>query len=106
MVRFNETGTIDARNGGAFRADLKLRYVPGTVYHVRMVVDVPAKSYSVFVTPSGQHEAALALNYAFRSQQSSVRTLRKLVLAGFKAKNAAFRGTHRVTGVSVTAISR
>ena len=101
MVRFNESGTIDVRNGAFFGADQTLNYSAGKTYRMRMVVDLPKKTYSVFVTPPGQPEVALAKNYAFRSQQSSVQVLRKIVLAGFNQKNSPFRGPHRVNGVSL-----
>jgi hypothetical protein len=103
MVRFNEQGSIDVRNAGVFKADQSVGYSAGKVYRVRMLVDVPKKTYSVFVTAPGQPEAAIARDYAFRSQQSSVQVLRKIVLAGFKAKNEPFTGPHRVSGVSVKA---
>jgi hypothetical protein len=52
IVRFNDTGTIDVRNGGAFRADQVLGYSANNVYRVRMVVNVAGNTYSVFVTHS------------------------------------------------------
>jgi len=101
IVRFNDTGTIDVRNGGAFRADQVLGYSANKVYRVRMVVNVAGNTYSVFVTPPGQPEATLASNYAFRTQRSAVQSLATLVLAGFKGSNGFFTGAHRVTGVSL-----
>ena len=100
IVRFNDTGKIDARNGGAFAADQALAYSANQAYRVRMVVDMAKKTYSVFVTPAGQAEVALARNYAFRSGQGSVQSLGKLVLAGFKGPNG-FTGPHRVSGFSL-----
>jgi hypothetical protein len=101
IVRFNDTGTIDVRNANAFRADQVLAYAAGKVYRVRMLVDVAANTYSVFVTPPGQPEVPLASNYAFRSQRLAVKSLGQLVLAGFKDPNGYFKGAHRVTGVSI-----
>jgi hypothetical protein len=105
MVRFNDTGAIDVRDGGSFRADQALAYSARKTYRVRMVVDVPRKSYSVFVAPPGQPELALARNYAFRGQPAPGQALRKIVLAGFKEKNWPFAGPHRVSGLSVKEIS-
>jgi len=101
MVRFNDAGAIDVRNGGSFRADRELGYSANKVYRMRMVIDVARKTYSVFVAPAGQPEVQLAANYAFRSQQSGVQALGKIVLAGFKNANGFFIGAHRVSGVSV-----
>ena len=105
IVRFNDSGMIDARNGGTFRADQALGYSANKVYRVRMVIDVAGRAYSVFVTPAGQAEVPLAKNYAFRTQRIDVKSLSKLVLAGFKGPDGFFKGAHRVTGVSVKAVS-
>ena len=79
-VRFNNTGTIDARNGGAYAADTQVPYVPGAKYHFRLQVDPAAHRYSVYVTPPGAAEKTLAANYAFRSEQASVSSLNNWVL--------------------------
>ena len=100
IVRFNDTGTIDVRNGNSFAADQKLGYAAGKTYRIRMVVDMAKKTYSVFVAPAGGGEVALATNYDFRSGQGSVRSLGKLVLAGYKGPNG-FAGGHRVSGISL-----
>jgi len=105
IVRFNDTGTIDVRDGNSFRTDQTLRYSANKVYRVRMAINIASKTYSVFVTPAGEPEVSLARNYAFRSQQSGVKALRKLVLAGFKGSGGFFPGKHRVSGVSLKAIS-
>ena len=103
IVRFADTGAIDVRNGGSFRADQVLKYAANQVYRIRMVVDVASRTYSVSVTPPGQPEVLLARNYAFRSQQSGVKSLGKIVLAGFTGSSGFFAGSHRVTGVSLKA---
>ena len=78
IVRFNSSGKIDARNGGAYSALASIPYVAGTTYRVRMVVNVPTHSYSVYVTPSGGIEQAVGLNYAFRTEQAAASTLSAL----------------------------
>jgi hypothetical protein len=104
IVRFNDGGTIDVRNGGVFAAEQKLPYSAGKTYRVRMVIDIPKKTYSVFVTPAGQAEVTLATNYAFRSGQGSVQSLGKLVLAGYKGPNG-FVGPHRISGITLKALA-
>jgi hypothetical protein len=104
IVRFNEHGTIDVRNGGAFRADQRLAYTGNKPYRVRMVIDVRSRTYSVFVTPPGETEVTLAKNYAFRSTQSDVKTLTKIVLAGYTDRSGYFKGPHRVTGFALKAL--
>jgi unsaturated chondroitin disaccharide hydrolase len=103
IVRFNEHGTIDVRNGGSFRADQNLAYSANKAYRVRMVIDVKSKIYSVFVIPPGQPEIALARNYAFRSTQAAVQALSKIVLAGYTGSDGFFKGPHRITGFALKA---
>jgi hypothetical protein len=100
LVRFNDSGAIDVRNGSSFAADQKLGYEAGRSYRVRIAVDMAKKIYSVFVAPAGGAEVALAKDYAFRSGQGSVQSLGKLVLAGYKGADG-FAGGHRVSGVAV-----
>jgi hypothetical protein len=75
IVRFNSTGTIDARNGGAYAASTTIAYSGGVTYHVRLVINVPAHTYSIFVTPAGSTERTLGSNFAFRTEQNTVNGL-------------------------------
>jgi hypothetical protein len=78
IARFNPTGDIDARNGGAYQAAATIPYTTGTTYHFRMVVNVPAHTYSVFLDPPPGSLAAsqiVASNYAFRTEQGAVTSL-------------------------------
>ena len=40
QVRFNNTGTIDVRNGGAYQADTSVHYTAGTSYHFQVYVNM------------------------------------------------------------------
>ncbi len=71
IVRFNSSNTIDVRNGSAYAANVSVPYSAGTSYHFVMVVDVATDTYSVYVTPQGGSQIALATNYAFRTQQAT-----------------------------------
>jgi hypothetical protein len=75
IVRFNTAGNIDARNGGAYAAASAIPYSANTTYHFRLVVNVPARTYSAYVTPAGGSEIAVGENFAFRSEQASVSQL-------------------------------
>jgi len=74
-ARFNPTGNIDARNGGAYAAASTIAYAPNTTYAFRVVANVPARTYSVYVTPAGGSEVTVGSNYAFRTEQASVASL-------------------------------
>lgn len=71
ITRFNPAGNIDVRNGPAYNADVAVPYVAGSAYHFRVTINPGAHTYSVYVTPPGQAEIALASNYAFRSEQAT-----------------------------------
>lgn len=97
IVRFSTADVIDVRNGGAYAADTNLAYSADTTYHVRMVVDIPNATYSVYITPQGQSETALATDYAFRTEQASITSIDHWTL------NAAFStGPHTVSNLTIT----
>lgn len=80
IVRFNTTGTIDARNGSGYGALTSIPYSANNLYRIRTVVNVPSKTYSVYVTAPGGSEQLLAQNYAFRTEQQSVTSLNNFVV--------------------------
>jgi len=75
MVRFNPTGSIDARKGSAYAAATSVPYSAGVSYAFRVVVNVSAKTYSVYVTSPGGSEKTLASGYAFRTEQAAVTSI-------------------------------
>jgi hypothetical protein len=75
VVRFNASGDIDARNGGAYAAASTIPFSAGVSYHFRFVVSVSSHTYSIYVTPSGGSEITVGSNYAFRTEQASVTSL-------------------------------
>jgi hypothetical protein len=95
IVRFNNSGAIDVRNGSAYAAQAKVPYTAGKSYHFQMAVDVPSHSYTVYVTPRGGAAILLAQNYAFRTEQASVTSL------GNVGKGAA-AGDATVSNIAIT----
>lgn len=73
-VRFNNTGMIDARNGGSFVAATAIPYTAGTAYHFILDVNVGTHSYNAYVM-LGSQQVAIGTNLAFRTQQASVSSL-------------------------------
>jgi hypothetical protein len=73
--RFNQSGFIDARNGGSYAAVNSVPYTPNQTYRFRFVISLSSHTYSLYVTPSGQPEQIVASNYAFRTEQQSVTSL-------------------------------
>src|SRR5438445_731383 len=80
IVRFNATGAIDARNGGAYAAAAAIPYTAGTAYHFRLDVNLPAHTYDIYVTPAGSTERLLGGGFAFRTEQAAVSALNNLGL--------------------------
>lgn len=79
IVRLNEQGYIDARDGGSYRADAPFSYAPkGWLSHqwVKMDVDIPTHRYTVTAWHDGQGDTTtIASNYAFRTEQQSLTRL-------------------------------
>ena len=78
IVRFNNAGQIDVRNGSGYGQDAALNYTAGVSYHIRMVVATQQGTYSVYVTPAGGAETLIARNYSFRTEQASTQSLNNL----------------------------
>jgi predicted outer membrane repeat protein len=96
IVRFSTAGKIDARNGGAYAADLPFSYTAGTRYQFRMVVDVLNHTYDVFVRPEGvENEVQIATTFAFRTEQQNVSTIAMWALRSLV-------GSHTMEAVTVT----
>jgi hypothetical protein len=89
LTRFNSQGGIEARDGGTYRAAAAISYVPNTIYHFRLAVNVAAHTYSIYVTPAGGSEQLLGLNYAFRAEQATVASLNNFGLLVDSANGSA-----------------
>ena len=99
LARFNASGNIDARNGGAYAAASTIPYAGNNTYHFRLVVNVPAHTYSIYVTPPAGTEQTVGLNYAFRTEQAAVTTL-----SSWATEVDGPAGTDQVCGFTVTPI--
>ncbi|MCI0541873.1 MAG: DUF4082 domain-containing protein, partial [Verrucomicrobiales bacterium] len=75
LTRFNTNGNIDARNAGDYAADNVIPYSANVKYNFRMVINIPAHTYSIYVTPAGGIEQTVGTDFAFRSDQSTVMNL-------------------------------
>src|SRR5213594_2404769 len=98
IVRFNTSGMIDARNGGAYAASAAIPYSAGTTYHFRLVVIVPAHTYSVYVRSGSNAEQLLASNFSFRTEQAAASALNNLGLY-------ASVGSETVCNLAVTCVT-
>jgi hypothetical protein len=96
IVRFNDAGMIDVRDGSGYRADVPYPYTAGHLYHVQINVVVTAHTYSVAVRDGSADYTTIATAYVFRTEQASVNRLNHV--AGTVDSTA---GSLEVCGVSV-----
>ena len=75
-MRFYTNGLVEARDADAYRADVQVPYHVGQQFEVRFIIDIPSRTYSVFVRPEGEYDfIELARGYRFRTQQAGVARL-------------------------------
>ena len=98
IVRFDDSGQIDARNNGTYASDTTVPYTVGTTYHFRLVINVPTHTYTIYVTPAASTEKVLGTNYLFRVEQGTVGSLDNWALY-------ADAGSHQVCNFTVNASS-
>lgn len=98
IVRFNATGTIDARDGSAYRADTTQAYQAGTSYHVRFDVDLRGHTYSAWLRDMFGNYTAIGRGYAFRTEQAGVTSLANVA-------NEVDAATGSVTICGITAVA-
>jgi hypothetical protein len=77
LVRFNDTGTIDAMNSTAFTAAAKIPYFAGTNYHFILDVNAAAHTYNAYVM-IGSVQTTIGSNYKFRFEQATTSSLNDL----------------------------
>jgi hypothetical protein len=74
FIHFSPAGFIQARDGDLF-APSNVPYAAGQTYHLRLTENLPAATYSLFVTPPGGTEIPLGTNLQVPSDQRGVTTL-------------------------------
>jgi len=75
IARFNPSGNIDAYNGTSYQAANTIPYTGGTTYAFEFIVNVPAQTYTVYVTPAGGTTTLVGQNYAFRTSANPLNNL-------------------------------
>jgi hypothetical protein len=82
IARFNPSGFIDAYNGTGYSAANSIPYAGGTTYAFEFIVNVPAQTYTVYVTPQGGTTTLVGQNYAFRTSANPLNNLSLYAAAG------------------------
>jgi len=70
IVRFNDAGKIDARDGDVYRAVTDVAYEPGVPQHLTFQVDTYARTYSLLATRDSQG-GYVASDFKYRSEQAN-----------------------------------
>ena len=86
FVRMNRYGRFDVRNGRSYVADVDVSYTANSTYHVRMLTDLNAGTYDVWVTPPGGTITQIAKNYIFRSDAPPTDDLGKVCLIDYSGE--------------------
>jgi hypothetical protein len=74
LINFSPNGVIQVRDGDTFVPSTVL-YAAGQTYQFRLVENLPAATYSVFVTPPGATETPLGANLQVPSDQRGSTTV-------------------------------
>jgi hypothetical protein len=72
VARFARSGNIDALNGSVYTAAQLVPYIPGLIYHFRLVIDVQNHIYDAYVTPPGMAEIVIGQGLAFNPNQAAI----------------------------------
>ncbi|GAA4114032.1 hypothetical protein GCM10022393_13290 [Aquimarina addita] len=75
IVRLNQDGEFDVRNGSSYASSTIVSYTAGATYNISLEVDLASKKYDVYVTSPSGETIRIADDFAFRSDQSGVGTL-------------------------------
>ena len=75
IIHFNPSGVIEASDGDSFSTASGNSYVAGNTYHFRLVENLPAATYSLFVTPPAGTEASLSVNLQAPSNERGASTI-------------------------------
>ena len=81
-VRLNTNGYFDARNGGSYAAANQIAYEANKTYKVKIMVDINAKKYSVYITGPEGNLQTLAVDYAFRLDAQAITDIGKMCARG------------------------
>ncbi len=101
QVRLNNISSyFDVRNGASFTKTNTVNYANGTKYHVRIVANMTAGTYSVWVTPNGGSETQIASNYAFRSSAPTTNDLGRVYFISSDNVSNMYKVENHVVGAN------
>jgi len=106
IISLEADGYFYARNGGSYAKDANVSFSAGNTYHVRIVANMTAKTYDVFVTPGGGSQIQIANDYAFRTGSPPTDDVGKVCLNSATANPNDFKvDNHVVTPGSLQPVT-
>jgi unsaturated chondroitin disaccharide hydrolase len=97
LFRLNPSGIFDVRNGAGYAYKNRVTYSANTRYHVRLVADMNARRYSVWIRQGSGSEIQLADNYAFRSDAPATDDLGQVAVKSGHYDNEFMVENHTVS---------
>jgi len=91
-----------ARNGGSYAKDANVAFSANNTYHVKIVANMSAKTYDVFVKPSGGSQVQIANDYAFRTGAPATDDVGKVCLNSATTNNNDFKINNHTVSTSTT----
>ncbi len=105
LIRFYSTGRIQARKGSSWTSSSVISYASGKSYHFKIVVDTKNHTYTAYVTPEGESQKTLALNYPFRTEQNAVTALSHINIISTTGTHAVCNGMITASDITAAATS-
>jgi len=106
MIIAYEMGEDDvkfiARNGSAYRYDETVSVENYKQYHIRIEANLGSKTYSVYVTPKGGIETAIATDYKFRTDAPAMDDVGQLAMQS-EVDDAFIISSHSIRGSDIKA---
>lgn len=95
-----------ARNGGSYAKDANVSFSANNTYHVKIIANMTAKTYDVFITPPGGSQVQIANDYAFRTGSPATDDVGKVCLNSATTNSNDFKVTnHTVSTGSSTPVT-
>ncbi len=96
VVRLNNSGSFDVRNGLTYTSLTSVPYSANNTYSIRVVTDSATRKYSVWVTPSGSAEIQIADNYDYRTNSPYIDEVGQICFKENGTSNSASISNHDV----------
>jgi hypothetical protein len=107
VVRFNDTGVVEVRDGEGYDSDTEFQYEADAWYHVVIEADLDARRYTVEIGPCGEDLVTLISDASFRDDSPVTQSVDNVALwtsdsAEIAIANVSWAGARAESGGEVT----